>query len=521
VFVVDQASVISVQLISTRDGLTTRIVGPQGEVVDEQTISSFGGTFVRFEGTAEEQGPVILDTDSPGFHFVYTFPSLGPGTYTVHFAAPTTLAEEVAVITQVLLDSPVGAALFTGQPVLVLGNPVVLTAAIFEGSTPVAGANVAVIVQREDGTLTNLTLRDDGGAGDHAAGDGLYSVEYMPDAPGLYSIVAEMHGRTASGVPFVRQAATQVTVVPPSSQLTGTVQDQGVDDNANQLFDRVVLSVGLTVVQAGEYRIFVHLTSAREQSLVRSATANLAVGVHTIPVNFEAAALRELGENGPYDIALVEVLFLGEGGGSLSDRLVDLGQTHAYRLTDFERPAIVLTGQTSDTGIDTGDPGTLFDLLEVKIGVDLLMGGSYQWSARLVDVNNTELDTAGNTGTLGVGVNMIALTFDGRKIGRNGLDGPYVVTDLLMSGAGASLMANNVAITQAYRVTSFDGAPGNLDNDTDVDLDDLTILLVDRNKSVQGSACGAACDLDGDGKITALDARLLILRCTRPGCATQ
>jgi len=62
---------------------------------------------------------------------------------------------------------------------------------------------------------------------------------------------------------------------------------------------------------------------------------------------------------------------------------------------------------------------------------------------------------------------------------------------------------------------------GDLDGDGDVDRNDLNILLLDRNKPVSQSACGSACDLDGDGIITGLDARKLVLLCTRPRCATE
>lgn len=62
---------------------------------------------------------------------------------------------------------------------------------------------------------------------------------------------------------------------------------------------------------------------------------------------------------------------------------------------------------------------------------------------------------------------------------------------------------------------------GDLDHDGDVDRDDLNILLLDRNKSVSNSACGEPCDFDGDGVITGLDARKLVLLCTRPRCATE
>jgi hypothetical protein len=63
--------------------------------------------------------------------------------------------------------------------------------------------------------------------------------------------------------------------------------------------------------------------------------------------------------------------------------------------------------------------------------------------------------------------------------------------------------------------------PGDLDGDEDVDRDDLNLLLADRNKRVGDSVCGSRCDLDGDGRITVLDGRKLVLLCTRPGCAIE
>ena len=67
-------------------------------------------------------------------------------------------------------------------------------------------------------------------------------------------------------------------------------------------------------------------------------------------------------------------------------------------------------------------------------------------------------------------------------------------------------------------VVIFRKIPGDLDNDNDIDQNDLNILLTYRNQPA--SAC-PECDIDGDGIITVLDARKLVLLCTRPRCATE
>jgi protocatechuate 3,4-dioxygenase beta subunit len=72
----------------------------------------------------------------------------------------------------------------------------------------------------------------------------------------------------------------------------------------------------------------------------------------------------------------------------------------------------------------------------------------------------------------------------------------------------------------AFLATEPDN-PGDFDGDGDVDRNDLSILLQDRNRTVEASNCGSACDLDGDGMITALDARKLFLLCTRTRCAIE
>ena len=60
--------------------------------------------------------------------------------------------------------------------------------------------------------------------------------------------------------------------------------------------------------------------------------------------------------------------------------------------------------------------------------------------------------------------------------------------------------------------------PYDFDGDCDIDRLDLNHVIRFRN---QPAANCPACDIDGDGMVTVLDARKLVLMCTNARCAVQ
>jgi hypothetical protein len=456
-FLVDDAPAIEVDLAATVDGLVTRIEAPSGAVIDAGHLPA-GGDFVTFGGVGAADSPLISTLDGQAFHTFYRFPSAGPGTYRVVFESPG-LVGDAAVITRFGTTSPVVAALFAPAPEVVLGNPVVLTAALFGGGQPVAGASVRVSINDQAGQFTDVILRDDGVGSDAAAGDGLYSGDLVPAATGRYGAVATIEGAAGSGRPFARQAATTFQVVRPTGILQGQFGDNGVDDNGDQLIDRVRVTPALDVQEPGLYRLMATLRTASGRTLVRAGEATLPVGFAGIDVDFEADALRALGEDGPYEVAALDLYFIDpNGAGALrADALVGVGLTRPYALRDLQRPPLALTGRIEAYPFDDDGNGR-FDRLLVTLEVDVKDPGAYTWGFKLADGSLAEIDFASASGNLTAGLNIIALDFVGSKIGQHGVDGPFLLRDLLVYNQTESLLVTQAGQTPAYAFREFEGA---------------------------------------------------------------
>jgi hypothetical protein len=96
--------------------------------------------------------------------------------------------------------------------------------------------------------------------------------------------------------------------------------------------------------------------------------------------------------------------------------------------------------------------------------------------------------------------------------------GIYSLAGSVSPVAGVPLSGGTFAVTGGPLAQSPDVVEllGDVDGDQDVDQGDLEVVLAARNSPATGPDDPR--DLDGDGVITALDARKLILLCTRPRC---
>lgn len=457
--VVSDASAVVFDAVMATGGVGLVVVTPDGTRLTEATLPSVGGSLRRSEVAAGTAASLLVNPlAAPGHHLVLTMPAPTPGTWTLEFSAPTGNAAEIAVAVTTVMDSPTMTALVPLPGTAVLGQAVSLTMAAFTGAQPLVGATIALDVLTPDNTVLPITLRDDGAVPDAAAGDGLYAGALVPTATGTYQALAVLTGTTPGGVSVVRQSAAVFTVVPPSLALVGSATTTPVDANGNGLVDGFDVGVGVNVLVAGEYVVRVGLVASNGATVTRTRQVTLpTTGATTVVVRFTADDLRGLGVDGPYRVAPVEVTYLGASGAIPADRATDLGTTPALAVANLERPGITYAGAITDTAADTNANG-LFDVLDIGVEVTFTDAGTYAWSALLFDRNGRQIGIASGNGSRPAGRATLPLQFSGQSIGANGVNGPYTLGNLLVTGgSGQSLVLLTVGQTSALLARQFEG----------------------------------------------------------------
>ena len=141
--------------------------------------------------------------------------------------------------------------------------------------------------------------------------------------------------------------------------------------------------------------------------------------------------------------------------------------TAAYAHTDFQRPPLLLTGNTSDHGAHTVHMERLpFEELVVEVEVDTMVAVEAEAAAKLYAEDGTFVAVANTASSLEPGLVMVEFRFRAGQIFQAGKPGPYTVQLFSIWGTSAdgtavSLQAPGVvAVTQPYRLEDFAPSPG-------------------------------------------------------------
>lgn len=341
------------------------------------------------------------------------------------------------------------------HPAVANGEDVVLEATLRDQGAPVLGASARAFLSMPGEGVIALALRDDGSNGDATANDGVYSATRTSGSAGLYPALVIAEGTDAQGHRFSREAFGLATVSHGQAHATA-FRDVARDTNGNGYFDELVVEAGVHADAAGDYQVLAELTDSAGHVHQASIRRSLAAGDNTIPLIFAGRDLYRDRIDGPYRLTAFRMA--QDNGIELlpTEDLADAHATAAYAYAAFEHDRIEVPGTGLAQGVDADGNG-LFDSLDVAVDVDLAQAGYYQWSAQLSDRTGTVLGFYSGAAYLRAGRGALLFNFPGEPIGKHGEDGPYYVTDLLVSGANTSTVIENAFAAQPFQARQFEG----------------------------------------------------------------
>lgn len=397
-----------------------------------------------------------MDFESATFNWTYYLTDTVAGSWQMEVV--NTLDQAVDYGALVVMSGEIRLAASVDVYWHALGDMVHVYANLTESGNPIPAATVNATVTQPDSSTVYLSLRDDGAGGDTTADDGVYAGSFIADQVGEYEIAVEARGTSPEGKAFNRSAGSAFQVAPDKASLSDSYSDTANDTDGNGLYDSLDVRVGLDVLVAGTYEVMAKLFDPSDNEITWTNThVTLSPGNRNVSLSFSGEDIYAHGANGYYTVKDVFVLDW-ESGAQLDYDDVAYTTGQMYDAAQFEHAPIALTGSSSDRGTDADGNG-LYDLLTVRVGVEVTQSGSYYWTARLMASDDYEYGWYSGSGYLGTGYNEITLVFEGEKIGHHRLDGPYHVRDLSLHGPpGSSMSVIEAATTTAYDYMSFEGS---------------------------------------------------------------
>ncbi len=446
---IDQNGPTFISLMHPTGNLDMALVSPSGQRFD--AVSVIGNANVKLD-----EGSYL-----GGLIEVYEFTAPQVGIWTVEVTAPSVVEPSGTVgyaISGWIENPAITLTASLARSSVRMGESLRLFGTLMHNNSPLTGATVKAQVGLPNNSVSEIVLRDDGTNGDAAANDGIYTGDFTDTVqPGNYGI-AFIAERAASGVvpAFSREEFALATVSRSASTIVGPFRDFGVDTDGDTFYNNLTVEAGVNITVAGTYRVFGTLTDANGNEQSFSTKMALNPGLNTVALRFDGETIFNNRVNGPYQLS---VLRLAEEDGltlAIVDERINAHQTAAYNFRNFQHTPIFLTGTGTAAGRDTNGNGR-FDFLDVSVGVEVRRAGFYQWSARLTDSNGREIDFDARSGFFAVGANTMTFVFDGREIGRNGVNGPYFVKGLLIVGQGDSLIVSDAFTTGPFLASQFEG----------------------------------------------------------------
>ena len=405
-----------------------------------------------------------------GLTYLFHLKSAPPGSWKCRVRETVPLTGPRGVVFQLSSSSLIRTGLLGAGDTYVAGVPITLSVVTTNGEAVLKAPEIhsvsGSIVKVDDSTFSPLpvTFLDNGVGLDAQTNDGLFTVSPVL-GPGEYSLFGVANGVTSASQTFTRNFSGRFKVIMDSASYAGTFREQVSDLNGNGLPDTLEIIPSFNVNAAGDYFAGVTLQGPNGKEINANGKATLSPGPgREISVPFDITILRLLRSDGPWQIKLLQLEKLDDPGSGYLEHRENAGNTSDYRLKDFERKGLFLVGTPTVSPIDDDSNG-LYDRLQVSIPIEVATTEQYHWilslydSADILGDSTQKIEEVSGSSFLEATEAPAVLTvlFDGRKIGRHGVNGPYMIGSLGVQGSHGLLQEGDIVITPAFTFAQFEG----------------------------------------------------------------
>ncbi|MEM7247458.1 MAG: VCBS repeat-containing protein [Acidobacteriota bacterium] len=345
---VDEASELTVEQVSTGGELTGKFTTPSGEEIDaaEATLNE---NVSAQEGDAEGAGAVSKFTVTNPESGEYELETENSDPNALTFGKFTTVSD-----LQVAAETP--------EPSFLRGATVPITASLIgEDLTGWTIDSVIAIATAPDGDETLVILTDDGLGTDETAADLIYSGAFTPSFldVGTWTVEVVVSGSNPESTPITRTSTILFDLAAQTIVSTGKFETVFEDDDDDEVVDGVVIEVEVRVTSPGSYLVSASLVDP-EGTPVGESSSLLAAplsGLYDVELQFSPEDAAAAGVSGKFNL---ETLTLANVTSApvIVTSMDDAYETEKFELDDFpmnESPELGFVSPSAESPLATTD----------------------------------------------------------------------------------------------------------------------------------------------------------------------
>ena len=242
---VDPASEVSFLMQFGSGDIELELESPSGKRIDAAVAADDAN--IEYEAVGNTDG---------AYFKAYSIRNPEAGRWTMHIFGKQVINEggqEAFFVTTQMSGSAVTLEASLDKSTYMLGDNILIAAALAEDYAPILQASVYAKVALPDGSGVKVALQDSGTDGDTVANDGTYTGQYSGTSQdGAYRIVvtAVSNGGTA----FKRDELLIATVALSESDFGTSFSDSAEDTDSNGLYEDLLIRVGVDVKSSAQFR---------------------------------------------------------------------------------------------------------------------------------------------------------------------------------------------------------------------------------------------------------------------------